>query len=288
MMNDSVNPIVATSIETCTLLELATFRARYPLRSLEIAGRSWVFRATRRRAAEQVPVLMLPGIQGGGDIFFEVALALGDLIPLVMLSAPDIEDMAEMDSAMAHLLDALDITRVNLVGSSLGAYLAQSFALSFPDLVDQLVIANGFVDVGPFVSKLPPASTFSKMDAATLVEQNLRPLLESPSCDEGQVRLKAAVKALVGSAQTLENYKSRLLLMMSAPPLAAPPISPERVMIIDDDHDPILPAPMRDAVRERFARSEQHTIDGGGHLPAIQRPAIFADLLRRRFIGDAS
>jgi pimeloyl-ACP methyl ester carboxylesterase len=45
---------------------------------------------------------------------------------------------------------------------------------------------------------------------------------------------------------------------------------------------------MRDAVRERFAQSEQHPIDGGGHLPAIQRPAIFADLLRRRFIGDAS
>jgi pimeloyl-ACP methyl ester carboxylesterase len=44
---------------------------------------------------------------------------------------------------------------------------------------------------------------------------------------------------------------------------------------------------MRDAVRKRFARSEQHSIDGGGHLPAVQRPARFAELLTQRLIADA-
>jgi pimeloyl-ACP methyl ester carboxylesterase len=58
-------------------------------------------------------------------------------------------------------------------------------------------------------------------------------------------------------------------------------------MPIDDDHDPMLPPDMRDAVRAQFRRSEQHAIDGGGHLPAIQRPARFADLLRRRLVRDA-
>ncbi len=191
-----------------------------------------------------------------------------------------------MVAETAGFLAALNTPRVNLVGSSLGGYLAQKFALDFPDQVEQLVIANGFFDIEPFKSNVPPVSSLAEMDAAAIVEKNVGELLSSPSLDDGQVRLKAAVKALVGPTQTLENYKSRLLLMMNATPLAAPPISPERVMIIDDDRDPMIPLAMRYAVRERFAQSEQHSIDGGGHLPAIQRPTIFADLLLRRFMAD--
>ena len=287
-MNDAEIPqIDAALIERDTCQKLATFQSRYPLRSLEIDRRTWVFRRTPGRAAGQVPIVMLPGIQGGGDIFFEVALSLGELMPVITINAPDIEDAAEIRAGLAGLLSKLGIRRANLLGSSLGGYLAQSFALLHPDNVAQLVIANGFIDVAPFTITLPPASTVAAMDAAELVQQNLRALFAIPSRSEGEVRLKAAVKTLVGPAQTLENYKSRVLLMMGAPPLAEAPIAPERVMIIDDDHDPLLLPAMRDAVRKRFARSEQHSIDGGGHLPAVQRPARFAELLTQRLITDA-
>lgn len=268
----------AATVEAQVYEDLAVFQARYPLRSKNIEGRSWVFRRTPGKSAKQCPMVMLPGIQGGGDIFFKTALALGDALPIITVSAPDIEDAAEMVAAIAGFLQALNTPRANIVGSSLGGYLAQMFALHFPDRIEQLVIANSFFDAEPFVSTAPPASSFAEMDAAVIVEKNIGELLNSPSLDDGQVRLKASVRALVGPAQTLENYKSRLLLMMGATPLAMLPISPERVMIIDDDHDPMILPAMRAAVRERFAQSEQHPIDGGGHLPAIQRPTIYRRL----------
>jgi pimeloyl-ACP methyl ester carboxylesterase len=193
----------------------------------------------------------------------------------------------EMSAGIERFLSMIGVDRANFVGSSLGGYLAQNVALRSPEMVEQLVIANGFCDVRPVIEKLPPISAVAATDAAQLVGQNLQSLLAMAAADEGQVRLKAVVKALVGAMQTLENYESRLLLMMGAYPLAAPSIAPERAMIIDDDHDPLLPPEMRDAVRDRFKRSEQHAIDGGGHLPAIQRPAQFADLLRRRLVRDA-
>ena len=287
MSDNTLSTDKVATIEADVSKELAMFQARYPLRSKTVAGRSWVFRRTPGKSAQQSPIVMLPGIQGGGDIFFKVVLALGVDLPIVTVNAPDIEDATAMVAGTADLLTALNLPRVNLIGSSLGGYLAQKFALDFPDRVEQLAIANGFIDIEPFRATAPSASSIAGMDAAALVAKNVGELLDSPSSDDGQVRLKAAVKALVGPAQTLENYKSRMLLMMSATPLAAPPISPDRVTIVDDDRDPMIPPAMRAAVRERFARSEQHAIDGGGHLPAIQRPTIFTDILRRRMMTDA-
>jgi maspardin len=286
-MNDTATSTTnVATVEAGIREKLTVFQARYPLRSKDVEGHSWVFRRTPGKSAEQRPVIMLPSIQGGGDIFFETVLALGEAVPIITVNAPDIEDAIEMVSGMTEFFKRLDIPCANIVGSSLGAYLAQSFALHFPKMVDQLVVANGFIDVAPFLEQSPPASSFRELDAAVLVQKNIDRLLEAPSDDDGQVRLKAVVKELVGPIQTLENYKSRLLLRMEAPPLEAPPIAPDRVMVVDDDLDPMLPPAMRDPVRKRFAQSEQHAIDGGGHLPTIQRPTIFADLLRRRFIRD--
>ena len=286
-MSSAAKPqIDAAAIEADVRSKLSRFQQIHPLRSAGIGGRAWLYRRTPGRSSEQLPAVMVPGIQGGGDVFFEAALVLGDRIPVITLSAPDIEDVTEISSDLVDFLRAIGVARANFVGSSLGGYLAQSVALRSPEMVEQLVIANGFIDVSTFVEKLPPAATVAATDAAKLVEQSLQPLLAMPAFDEGQVRLKTALKALVGVVQTLENFKSRLLLAMGAPQLAVPSIPPERVMIIDDDHDPMLPPEMREAVRKRFRRSEQHAIDGGGHLPAIQRPAHFADLLWRRLARD--
>jgi maspardin len=283
-MNAAVANMIDVSAERARSFDkLVKFQREYPLRSVNVNGRSWAFRRTLGRTAGQIPLVMLPGIQGGGDIFFETAMTLGRELPLITVSAPDIDDDAEMTEELAHFLLSLHLHRVHFLGSSLGGYLVQRFALSEPEIVDQLVIANGFYDATAFVAKLPPISTFVNMDAAVLVEKNLEPLMRGPEDDVGQVKLKAAVVALVGPMQTLDNYKSRLLLMIGSTPLMAPPISVERVMLIDDEHDPMIPPPMREAMRNRFATSELHRIDGGGHLPAIQRPEQFSTLLRQRF-----
>ncbi len=78
MSNNTLSTNNAAAVEADVSKELAVFQAHYPLRSKTVEGRSWVFRWTPGKSAEQRPIVMLPGIQGGGDIFFKVALALGD------------------------------------------------------------------------------------------------------------------------------------------------------------------------------------------------------------------
>ncbi len=212
---------------------------------------------------------------------------LGDEFPLLTVDAPDISNTASMIEATTDLLEALRLNYVHVVGSSLGGYLAQALALARPQWIGQLVIANGFCDPAPFVASLPHIDHIERMSADSLVKQNMKPFEATTDMDDGQARVSAVMKALVGPVQSVENYKSRVLLMMRAAPLAPLPLEPAQIVIVDDDADPMVPPLMRNALRERYASAQHEIIAGGGHLPAIQRPEPFAVLLRRRFASGS-
>src|ERR1700704_3929834 len=197
-MSSAAKPqIDAAAIAADARSKLSRFQQIHPLRSAGIGGRARLYPRTPGRSSKQLPVVMVPGIQGGGDVFFEAALVLGDLIPVITLSAPDIEDVTEITSDLVDFLRGIGVVRASFVGSSLGGSLVQSVALRSPEMVDQLVIANGFIDVSAFVESLPPAATVAATDAAKLVGQSLQPLLAMPAFDEGQVRLKTVLEGPV-------------------------------------------------------------------------------------------
>lgn len=277
---------VVESLRAKTLARLEAFKRAAAEASVETRYGPWRYRRTP--GTDSLPTLLLPGIQGGGDVFYELALRIGDTVPLIVASASDIEDVDAMVDSTLQFLDALGFTRINLLGSSLGGYLAQAVALAQPGRINQLIIANGFYDPAPFQKSLPPVSVLASTPAAGLVEKGLKSMLETPDDDPGHVALKTVMQALVGPVQPVENYRSRTLLLASAGALERPNVPDERVMVIDDDRDPMMPAAMRNALRERYAQAEQHRIEGGGHLPAIQRPQEFASLVASRLQGERS
>src|ERR1700687_2776109 len=172
-----------STVKSKTLDLLARFQRTYPRTSVRAAGTVWSFRRTPGQGPQATTILMLPGIQGGGDVFFDTALRLGAALALVTVDAPDLDDVNAMTAATAAFLDTLGLRRVHVLGASLGGYLAQALALAHPERVDQLLIANGFYDPRPFLSTLPPAATFAAMGADSLVRKNLAPLLEAPAED---------------------------------------------------------------------------------------------------------
>src|ERR1700730_14416616 len=100
---------------------LTRFQSTYQEKVSLIDSKRWRYRRTGNSAR---PLVMLPGIQGGGAVFFDVALALGDKLDLIMVTAPPIVDAAAMADAQAEFLLALAILKLDLFGSSLGGYLA--------------------------------------------------------------------------------------------------------------------------------------------------------------------
>src|ERR1700726_4519984 len=92
---------------------LTRFQSTYREKASLIDGQSWRYRRTGRSAR---PLVMLPGIQGGGSVFFDVALTLGDKLDVMTVTAPPIVNAEAMADAQQKFLGALGIGKLDLFG----------------------------------------------------------------------------------------------------------------------------------------------------------------------------
>jgi maspardin len=258
---------------------LTRFQSTYQEKVSLIDGQRWRYRRTGNSAR---PLVMLPGIQGGGSVFFDVALALGGKLDLITVTAPPIIEAAAMADAQAEFLLALRIRKIDLFGSSLGGYLAQVFGTRYPDLVGKVFLANTFVDPRPFLAKAPSSDMVAAQSAEEVMASNLAAILTVDPTDAGQVAMQTIMRSLVGPVQTADEYKARLMTLLESRPIDRLPISDDRIVLIDDDDDPGILPEMRALIRGRYGSAWHYMISGGGHLPAIQRPySVVSALLDR-------
>jgi maspardin len=262
---------------------LTRFQSTYQERVSLIDGKRWRYRRTGNSAR---PLVMLPGVQGGGSVFFDVALALGGRLDLITVTAPPIVDAAVMADAQAEFLLALRIQKIDLFGSSLGGYLAQVFSIRHPDIVRQVFLANTFSDPRPFLAKAPSSDSVAAQAAEEVMASNLAPVLTIHPTDAGQLAMQTVMRSLVGPVQTADEYKARLMTLLESRPIDRMPFSDDRVVLIDDDADPGILPEMRSLIRDRYGSAWHYMIAGGGHLPAIQRPYCVVSVLLDRLGED--
>lgn len=265
-----------------SLASLREFQNRHVEQEVAIAGSTWRF---RRSHGAGPALLLLPGAQGTGDMFYQTALDLGERLDVVTVTCPDTDDCDRMADELALLLDALSLPRANLLGSSLGGYIAQLFALKHAGRIETLFLANTFCDAGVFQSMMPSPEEFARLPADAMVRNALDKLAAMPEPEPAWRDLKAVSQALIGPAQTAETLKLRWLAVLKSRPVPRLPLPPERIVMIDDDEDPVILPPMRAAMRAQYAGAEHHAIAGGGHYPGILRPDAYAGIIRRRLLG---
>jgi maspardin len=255
---------------------LTRFQSTYREKVSLIDGQRWRYRRTANSAR---PLVMLPGIQGGGSVFFDVALALGGKLDLITVTAPPIVDAAAMADAQAEFLLGLRVEKIDLFGSSLGGYLAQVFGIRHPDMVGQVFLANTFADPRPFLANAPSSDSVAARATAEVMASNIAPMLTAHATDAGQVAMQTVMRSLVGPVQTADEYKARLMTLLESRPIDRMPVSNDRVVLIDDDVDPGILPEMRTLIRGRYGSAWHYMIGGGGHLPAIQRPRSVVSVL---------
>ena len=71
-----------------------------------------------------------------------------------------------------------------------------------------------------------------------------------------------------------------MLGLAQAKPVPPIDLPPERIVVIDCEDDPIIPPPVRQQVRERYAGSKHYLLPRGGHFPALSNAAAINDILR--------
>ena len=267
---------------------LAALEVRYPVRSLPApsAAPSW-----REAGDAHMPVLvLLHGIGSGSGSWLHQLAALGQTHRVIAWDAPGYgrstalpasePAAADYAAALASLLEGLGVTRLTLVGHSLGALVACAYAARHADQVERLVLLNparGYRNA-------PPELRRQKLDERLALMERLGPLEHARQRGPALLGPNASddARALViwNSSQLHTSAYAQAARMLAAGDLAEDAKRyPGPVLVACGSEDRITPEKACRLIAAEFARADYHSLPGLGHASYIDSPELVNPLL---------
>jgi len=266
-------------------------------------------RAVTYAEAGSGPVLLLiHGMAGAYENWREV---IGPLARHHTVIAPDLPghgasapgagdySLGALAAGLRDLIVALGHERATLVGHSLGGGIAMQFSYQFPEIVERLVlVSSGGLgrEVSPVLraAALPGAELFIAATAGPgrtagsalargLAAVGLRANADVAEVARGYASLAdperraaflATVRAVIGTRGQSVHAGDRLYLAGAVP-----------VLIVWGENDPIIPVHHGEGAHEAIPGSRLEIFQGVGHLPQLEAPAHFVEVLEQ-FLAD--
>lgn len=255
------------------------FAMLHPEQRTVIDGHEWGY----VRVGDHGPALLLiPGTLGRGDIFWQQIDALKDRARILAVTYPASGGIAEWAGDLAGLCGGLGLDRVTVLGSSLGGYLAQYFAATYPHLTERLIAANTLHSVADVASRPPYSSDLDKAPIEEIRAGFGRGLGLWRDNHPEQADLVELLMAEVGGRIPEPELRARLNALKRGPELPPLALPRDRIATIEGGDDPLIPPQMREAVRARLEPSVAYAFEWGGHFPYVVRPELYLSLLEEQ------
>ena len=192
------------------------------------------------------------------------------------------------------LMEALNIEKTHLVGSSMSGTAYLDFTLTYPEKVISLIIVNsapsGFEMRGEpprYLMKMFGALQQGNVDTASELQVRIwfDGMYRKPS------EVKAKIRQKVAEMNKIAVQNQTFLIADMQPPNLLNPPAIERlgevqcpVLVLDStlDHPEINRA--ADLMASQIPNSIRHTIEDAAHVPNLEKPAIFNQLVLK-FLG---
>ncbi|MEL0039092.1 MAG: alpha/beta fold hydrolase [Halieaceae bacterium] len=241
-------------------------------------------------------VVLLHGLFGQGSNLGSIARALQTEF---RVHSPDLPDhghspwtdepsIASYAEAVGHWMANRDIPRAHVLGHSLGGKVAMELALSYPALVDKLVVA----DIAPVTYQPSHEGVFEGLFAVSAAQcesrQEAARVLEKTIPDPGVVQFLLLNLRRVGVGQGPGEgvWQWRLNhegLAAAYPNLlqgiaAVHPFYGETLFIRGDQSAYVTDA-HREAIEALFRHAEVATIEGAGHWLHVDKPEQFNQMV---------
>lgn len=255
------------------------------------------------KEAGGVPVLMLHGFAGSGAEFTRLAPLLESAHALIlpdMLGFGHSQRVTEPGAHYSHpgqvrlligLLDALDVTQVDIIGSSYGGAIASQLALEHPERVRRLVLIDaqvfensGGAAVADFPFGLNRALTWFVLGGGPASEAVGRSACapESTTCfglDLAPARarithIKGYTEALLAFSHSPRNSRVPAELSKIAQP----------TLVVWGRQDGIIAPEFAEKLMAELPNARLEWIENAGHVPHIEQPNAVAPLILQ-FLG---
>lgn len=242
-------------------------------------GRKWGFISAGNAGPA---LLLLPGTLGRADIFWQQIEKLAGRARILSVTYPTNHNLAKWAQDVITLLDDQKIKQTVVMGSSLGGYLAQYIASKYPERVSELIAANTLSSVVG-INERPPYSADIANVPIKLLRAGFLAAMQARQRDEPEYQsLLKMLMAEVNGRIPARHLKARLMALKYAPPLPEINIGSERITVIESQDDPLIPPPVREAVRAKLNPSITYRFKEGEHFPYVVRPEAYTSILEER------
>eukprot|EP01119_Soliformovum_irregulare_P006929 TRINITY_DN1933_c0_g1_i2.p1 TRINITY_DN1933_c0_g1~~TRINITY_DN1933_c0_g1_i2.p1 ORF type:complete len:276 (+),score=69.39 TRINITY_DN1933_c0_g1_i2:92-919(+) len=218
------------------------------------------------------PLVFLGGASATAEVFYRQFLSLCPKgYHLISVQFPSYMDHASWNKGFDRFLDKLGLKEVHLFGTSLGGYLAQSFAQYHPKRVASIILSNTFTDTSYYVENAPCAAMFPMMPEFMLK----RMLLENLPSNVVESEIADSIDFMVHQLETMNQSEisSRMTLNCTVDPELRPIDLhlDSKVTILDTLDEVAIPEKLREEVYKIYPHAKVASLKTGGNFPFLSR-----------------
>jgi maspardin len=273
-------------VDNLTRQSLLSFRQDHPPKQLDVNGATWSYLSLGR--GEEI-VLFLHGLAGAYDIWWQQIEALKDRYRILSVTYPAVDSLEAMSQGILHILSQEDAGEVNVVGSSLGGYLAQYLLAGHPNRVRRAILANTFPPnerifrgtklIGKLLAHIPEwLITFvHKLDSIAILY---------PASGKSEL-VRAYLLEATHRSMSKQLFMARYHCVVEhfTPPVQQAQRIP--ILILEADNDPLISRTLRFSLKVTYPSAIVHTFHAAGHFPYLSHPNAYTELVEH-FLDGAS
>ena len=238
------------------------------------------------------PLVLIPGFSAGGWIWFRQTSALSDKFQTITFDPPGIgaspycerpANMRFIAEDIAALLQSLEIKQAHILGASFGGFVAQEFALNYPEMTRTLTLCctsfGGPNHVPPSMEILGAVTSGDGFNSEGRIRRLLMPAFSPDFARDHPDQVKAVVDRRLASPVDERAYRWQLAAAMAFNTESRIPDLWVPTLVISGDLDQIVPPQNSRNLAAKIPHAQLSLIEGGSHLFFLEQPREFHAVL---------
>jgi pimeloyl-ACP methyl ester carboxylesterase len=276
-------------VPTEQVARLKEFRLAHPYKHLTIGDAEWQYISCGQG---ERALLLLPGALSVGESTFPLITAFENEYRVIAPSYTLSLTMAGLCAGLARILEAEAVNETHVFGGSYGGLVAQYFVRQYPSKARSLILSHTFILTQRYAkpawiaSKLFPALPQSlfvpliKLRIDKLLLSTLR-AAKHPEAEFWRAYLNEAISSDL--LKEVSIHQNKCLLDLAHQPQFTPDDLKEwhgKILIIESDDDPAIPARSRALLRSTYPQAEVYTFRDAGHASSILKREEVVSIIR--------
>ncbi len=267
-----------TDVDPRVAQSLLDFRSNNPPKLLNTDGVRWEYLSV---GDGDNTILFLHGMAGAGDIWWQQIEALRDQFRIISVTYPSVDTLAGLRQGILEILAKEGVKQSNIVGTSLGGYLAQYLVAQDPNRFHRAVFGNTFPSNDRIARKTRGAETLLRTIPQSIFRAAIRRSTSNrlfPASGRSEL-LKAYLNEVVFRGLTRAVFTARYRCVIEKFEPLEPSAQIIPVLIIEADNDPLVDPTLREHLKRSYPEAQVLTFHNAGHFPYLNLPIQYAQSL---------